>query len=82
MPWTFGPPIVTATIFWVVWAAIFRYYAKADDEAAFLRRATRWLLRGSMLELIIAVPSHVIVRRREDCCAPSAHSGGLPPAFP
>jgi hypothetical protein len=37
------------------------------------KRATRWLLRGSILELLVAVPSHVIVRRRDDCCAPHRH---------
>ena len=57
LPWTFGPPIVTATIFWVVWAAIFRYYAKADDEAAFLRRATRWLLAGACWNSLLPYPA-------------------------
>lgn len=30
----------------------------------------RWLLRGSILEVIVAIPSHVIARRRDECCAP------------
>jgi hypothetical protein len=36
-----------------------------------------WLLRGSILELLIAVPSHVIVRQRDDCCAPFATFWGI-----
>ena len=35
------------------------------------------LLRGSVLELIIAVPCHVIVRRRDDCCAPVGTFWGI-----
>jgi len=73
----FGSVMLTVAIFWVIWAVIFRHYAQADDEATLLQRLTRWLLRGSILELIIAVPSHVIVRRRDDCCAPAGTFWGI-----
>ena len=43
---------------------------RADDPEALSRRLTKWLLRGSILELLVAVPCHVIVRQRNDCCAP------------
>jgi len=36
-----------------------------------------WLLKGSVLDLLIAVPCHVIVRRRHDCSAPLATSFGI-----
>jgi hypothetical protein len=64
-------------VFWTVWGLIFRKFAKADDEQALVKRVTRWLLRGSILELIVAVPSHVIVRRRDDCCAPMGTFWGI-----
>ncbi len=69
--------IATALFFWFVWAFIFRRATKNDEPDALLKRATRWLLRGSILELIIAVPSHVIVRRRDDCCAPAGTFWGI-----
>ena len=69
--------LLTLIIFWMVWGFIFRRFAKADDENSLLKRSLRWLLRGSILELIIAVPSHVIVRRRDDCCAPVGTFWGI-----
>jgi hypothetical protein len=62
---------------WFVWAIIFRRAARSDDPDALIKRLTRWLLRGSILELLVAVPSHVIVRRRDDCCAPMGTFWGI-----
>jgi hypothetical protein len=62
---------------WFVWAFIFRRAARTDDPDALIKRLTRWLLRGSILELLVAVPSHVIVRRRDDCCAPVGTFWGI-----
>jgi len=62
---------------WLVWGFIFNRFAKADEPDALVKRATRWLLRGSILELLVAVPSHVIVRRRDDCCAPLGTFWGI-----
>lgn len=69
--------IVTLLIFWVIWTIIFRHYADSDDPESLLKRFVRWLLAGSILELLVAVPSHVIVRRREDCCAPIGTFWGI-----
>jgi hypothetical protein len=68
---------VVTIFFWLVWGIIFRRATKADTAETLLKRATRWLLRGSILELLIAVPSHVIVRRRDDCCAPVGTFWGI-----
>ena len=69
--------IITVLVFWFIWAVIFRHFAKTDDPDSLLKRSTRWLLRGSILELLVAVPSHVIVRRRDDCCAPIGTFWGI-----
>jgi len=63
--------------FWVVWAFHFGYFAKKNVPGTMVERAMRWLLRGSILELLVAVPSHVIVRRRDDCCAPAGTFWGI-----
>ncbi|MGA9449758.1 MAG: hypothetical protein WBW41_00275 [Verrucomicrobiia bacterium] len=69
--------LLTVLIFWLIWTAVFWRFAKSDEPDALLKRITRWLLRGSILELLIAVPSHVIVRRRDDCCAPAGTFWGI-----
>jgi len=69
--------IVTLLVFWLVWSIVFRHFAKYDDPDTLVKRATRWLLCGSILELLVAVPSHVIVRRRGDCCAPAGTFWGI-----
>jgi hypothetical protein len=72
-----GGVILTLVCFWIIWAIVFRNFARLDNPDALLKRITRWLLRGSILELLIAVPSHVIVRRRDDCCAPAGTFWGI-----
>jgi len=69
--------IVTLLAFWVVWTIIFRHYADSDDPESLLKRIVKWLLAGSIVELLVAVPSHVIVRRRDDCCAPIGTFWGI-----
>lgn len=62
---------------WIIWAIIFRRATRADAPDALIKRLNRWLLRGSILELLVVVPSHVIVRRRDDCCAPIGTFWGI-----
>jgi len=60
---------------WLAWGVIFYRYSRGGEGS--VNRAVSWLLRGSVLELLIAVPSHVIVRRRDDCCAPLGTGIGI-----
>ncbi len=60
---------------WVLWGIVFYLYFKNSTQV--ITRAISWLLKGSVLELLIAVPCHVIVRRRGDCSAPVATSFGI-----
>jgi len=61
--------------FWLMWGILF--FRCTRDSGDPITRAVSWLLRGSALELLIAVPVHVIVRRRHDCSAPLVTSFGI-----
>jgi hypothetical protein len=60
---------------WALWAVVFYRYCR--DSSDVITRATSWLLKGSVLELLVAVPAHIVVRRRHDCSAPVATSFGI-----
>ena len=56
---------------WLGWGLFFWRFAKsAASPDALVRRLMRWLLGGSMLEFLVAVPCHIATRCRGDCCAP------------
>ena len=59
------------------WFGDFCSTVSPTTPAIRLRAPLAWLFRGSILELLIAVPTHVIVRRRHDCCAPAVTSFGI-----
>ena len=62
-------------ILWLLWGVVFLLFFRNSNGAT--SRLVSWLLKGSVLELLIAVPCHVIVRRRQDCSAPVATSFGI-----
>ena len=54
---------------WCLWSLIFHRMGKQEDAENFVSRQSRTLLKGSILELLVAVPTHIIVRHRSECCA-------------
>jgi hypothetical protein len=67
--------LFVAPALWVIWSIVFYAYLRGTSDC--VSRLTSWLLKGSVLELLIAVPCHVIVRRRDDCCAPVVSGWGI-----
>ncbi len=60
---------------WLLWGIVFFLYVRRVPQRA--TRVVDWLFRGSVLELLIAVPCHVIIRHRNDCSAPLATGFGI-----
>jgi hypothetical protein len=60
---------VVAGVSWAAWFFVFFRISRAATPEDLIKQQSRWLLRGSILELLIAVPSHIVARGRGDCCA-------------
>jgi len=61
--------VVFIPVSWFLWAFLFYRFAKIMDADGFMARILKWLIGGSILELLVAVPCHVIVRHKDECCA-------------
>jgi len=68
---------VALIIVWTLWLVVFGIMAASIDRLTLSDRMNTWLLVGSVLELLIAVPMHLIVRRRQECCAGQATGFGI-----
>ena len=60
-----APGLVT----WIVWAAVFFRISRGTDSSNVSARQSNTLIKGSVLELLIAVPTHIVARHRDYCCA-------------
>jgi hypothetical protein len=56
-------------VVWAIWAAVFFRWSKGVEPGMFVERQCRMMFKGSILELLVAVPCHILVRQRDDCCA-------------
>jgi serine/threonine protein kinase len=54
---------------WVIWLVAFGVLARSIDRLTWSDRLYQSLVAGSVLELLIAIPLHILVRRRGECCA-------------
>jgi hypothetical protein len=54
---------------WLIWGAIFWQWSKGTTPENLVKRQRRYLFHGSILELLIVVPTHIVVRQRDYCCA-------------
>lgn len=68
-----GLPVLT----WIGWAVVFGRWSRTLGAQSLVEAQGRWMLRGSILELLVAVPTHVVTRGRTDCCAGFATFFGI-----
>lgn len=54
---------------WLVWGAVFYKWGKRSDPGGLINKLCRILFAGSILELLVAVPTHIVARYRNYCCA-------------
>ena len=54
---------------WGLWLFVFFRMSKTANASDQISRQCQLLLKGSILELLIAVPTHIVARYRGYCCA-------------
>ena len=62
-----GIAIVVAV--WLAWTLIFYRLNRDSKPMDVVTSQCRHMLKGSILELLVAVPTHVVARYRDYCCA-------------
>jgi len=71
------PDSVLWTFVWVWPLLAIVFYVYRAGLSKRLDHLMDWLIAGSVIELLIAVPCHVIVRQRDTCCAQGISAVGL-----
>ncbi|MGH7969072.1 MAG: hypothetical protein ACREIC_10135, partial [Limisphaerales bacterium] len=67
--WLGWVPLVLGALTWCAWSVIFYRMGRDGDPGDALTRQCRLLFKASILELLVAVPTHVVARCRNYCCA-------------
>ena len=56
-------------LMWGFWASTFFRWSKKMEPRDLIGRQCKYLFRGSILELLVVVPAHILARQRDYCCA-------------
>lgn len=67
--WVLWALLGGVVLVWGAWTWVFLRFRRKAGDGAMVATACRFLLAGSILELLVAVPCHVWVRRKDVCCA-------------
>jgi len=67
----------TIPLVWLLWAGLFWYLSRSVDPLTLNGRMYKTLLAGSVLEFVVAVPMHLIVRQRDHCCGGFMTGAGI-----
>ena len=68
----YSPPawalMATVVAFWLAWALVFGFHCGRAEPVGLVRRTVKWLIAGSIVELLVAIPAHVYARSKDQCC--------------
>jgi hypothetical protein len=67
--WHFWTILAAGGLTWVMWTVVFYRLSRNENPTDVISRQCRSLLKGSILELLIAIPTHIVARSRDYCCA-------------
>lgn len=61
--------VVVLIFTWIVWSIIFYRISKRIEPKSFIEKLWHQLFKGSVIELLVAIPTHIFVRSKSYCCA-------------
>ncbi len=61
--------LVFAVLTWIFWAGLFYLASFTEGPTSVGLRLHRTLIRGSVLELLVALVAHIVLRRKGECSA-------------
>jgi len=64
-----GHWLLIVLVVWAAWGLVFYRTSRSAAAEDVVSQQCRYLLRGSILELLVAVPTHIVARYRDYCCA-------------
>lgn len=76
-PWALWGIAAAVLGLWAFWGVVFHRLSRTQAPLDFVSNLCARLVRGSILELLVAVPCHIFVRCREYCCAGVYTMAGL-----
>jgi len=68
-PWQGWTALGASVLLWMAWSVVFARATRQDAPQDIVSRLCRQLLAGSILSLLIAVPTHIVAHHRNYCCA-------------
>jgi hypothetical protein len=66
---SFAMFLVIPILVWAVWAVVFYGLGRRQPAINAAAEQSSRLLAGSILELLVAIPTHIVARNRHECCA-------------
>jgi hypothetical protein len=75
--WEKWTVLAAGALTWLVWTVVFYRMSRASTADDVISRQCRLMFRGSVLELLVAVPTHIVARHRDYCCAGVATFVGI-----
>lgn len=67
--WLGWSAIAAGLITWLVWSVLFHRASRGANPEDVLARHCRLMIQGSIVEFLVAVPTHIVARQRHYCCA-------------
>lgn len=67
--WPGWSALGVGAVTWLVWSVVFYRANRGAGAQDVLTRHCRLMIQGSILEFLVAVPTHIVARHRNYCCA-------------